>query len=256
MAITAQQVNELRQKTGVSMMACKKALVEADGNMEAAIDILRKKGEAKAGQKAERATKEGVVQIAKEGNKAALASVFCETDFVARNEELVALVKDIAQKAVSEGEGSAKSFAETGLKELFNKLGENLQLGELQIIEGPVVGSYVHSNNKLAAVVVLDGGEEEIATDLAMHVTAMNPQVIDPSEVSDEMVAKEKEVWTEQLKNEGKPENIIEKILIGKETKFREESALIKQPFVKDGEKTVEQLLDGGKVVSFERVAI
>jgi len=256
MTITASQVNELRKKTGVSMMACKKALVEAEGIEEKAIEILRKKGESKAQSKSDRTTNEGIIQFYEENNKVAIVAINCETDFVARNDELINTAKEIAQKSLQESEDVAKNFADTKLKELFNKLGENLQLTTLKIISGATTGTYIHSNNKLAAVVVLDGSDSETARDIAMHVTAMNPAVINPSEISEELVTKEKEIWAEQLKNENKPANIIEKIMTGKERKFREESALIKQAFVKDPEKTVEQLLNGVKIISFERFSV
>jgi elongation factor Ts len=256
MSITAKQVNDLRQKTGVSMMACKKALLETNGDEEQAIEFLRKKGEAKAVEKSGRITKEGVVQIAKNNQKTAVVSVYCETDFVARNDELINLVKNIAEKALTEGSTVARGFAETELKELFNKLGENLILGDIQIFEGKNIGTYVHSNNKIATVVVLSGGAEEMGKDIAMHITAMNPKVISPAEIADDLIHKEKEIWIEQLKNEGKPDHIIENILKGKEKKFREEAALLKQAFVKNPEVTIEKLIGEFKIEKFVRVEI
>ncbi|MBU2523688.1 elongation factor Ts [Patescibacteria group bacterium] len=174
MEITANQIKELRQITGVSMQACKNALAEADGNIEKAVENLRKRGEAKATEKSSRTTNQGVVESYIHSNKkiGAMVEVLCETDFVARNEDYVAFAKDVA-----------------------------------------------------------------------MHITAMNPAVLSPEEISEELIAKEKEIWKELLKNEGKPENIWDNIIAGKEKKFREESALLKQKFVKDPDITIEKLL-------------
>lgn len=255
MSITATQVNELRKKTGVSMMLCKKALEEANGDEEKAIEILRKKGEAKAAKKADRETNEGVVITKIEGNRAAIVQFSCETDFVAKNEEFVAIAQKAADIAVKEGADAAKSQMEQEVKDLFTKLGENMTL-EVKTLEGEGIGDYIHSNSKIGAVVNLKSPDAEKAKDVAMQIAAMNPAVISPDEVSEELVAKEKEIWKEQLANEGKPADIIDKIMMGKEKKFREESALIKQAFVKNGDQTIEQYLDGNEVVSFIRMAI
>lgn len=256
MSISAQDVMALRQKTGASMMACKKALVEAEGNEEKATDILLKKGEAKAAEKSERTAAEGTIAIAGSGNKAAVVKVNCETDFVARNSEFVDFANNLAKEALAQGADAAKESGEAGLKELFTKLGENMKVAAIDVIEGSVVGSYLHSNNKLGVVTVLDGGSEDQAKDVSMHIAAMNPAVTSPDEVTAEAVDKQKEIWTEQLKNEGKPAEIIEKIMMGKEKKFREEHALLTQAFVKDQEKTVGQYLGNTKVVEFVRVAV
>lgn len=256
MSITAAQVNELRKKTGVSMMVCKKALEEAEGNEEQAIDILRKKGEAKAIDKSDRETKEGGVAIAKSGNKAVLVKVACETDFVAKNADFIALSQKIADIVLEKGIHEASTETDKIITESVAKLGENMSVSEVQEIEGEVLGSYIHSNRKLGTLVALDSGDEAKAIDVAMHATAMDPQVINPEDISDEMVTKEKEIWKDQLKNEGKPEEIMDKILTGKENKFRNEGALMKQPFVKNPEQTIEQYLDGAKVTKFIRMAV
>ncbi len=253
--ISAKAVMELRNKSGVSMMACKKALVEASGDLEKAIDILRKAGAEKADKKAGRATSEGAVAIA---GRAAV-SLQCETDFVARNESFSATLQELADVANSKGTEEAKSRFEQQRAELVAQLGENISFGEAVVIKGgSVIGSYIHSNNKLAGLVALDGGDEELARDIAMHIAANSPQVIRPEEISDELVAKEREIWEEQLKNEGKPAEIIGKIMLGKEKKFREEGALLKQAFVKDPEISIETLLQksGAKVVQFARVEV
>jgi elongation factor Ts len=253
--ISAKEVMDLRSRTGVSMMMCKKALLEAAGDMEKAVEVLRKKGEAKAADKADRTTSEGGVSISVGDGKAAVISVLCETDFVSRNDDFKALTKGISDLILEKGP-DAKEEAEAMVKDKVVQLGENIQLGSLELISGDVLGQYVHSNGKIGVVVALTGGDSDMATDVAMHAAAMNPTVVDPSEVSDEVIAKEKEIWTVQLKNEGKPENIIENILVGKEKKFREEGALLTQSFVKDGDKTVGEYLGDAKVAGYTRVSI
>lgn len=255
MSITATQVNELRKRTGVSMMQCKKALEETGGDEEKAIEFLRKKGAAKAAEKADRTTSEGVIITKVEGNKAAIVKLLCETDFVAKNEEFRKIANDAVEVALKEGADSAKESAQQPIKDLFAKLGENMSM-EVKVMEGEGIGDYVHGNFKIGTLISLKSQDTEKAKDLAMHVAAMNPVVINPEEISDEDVAKEKEIWKVQLKNEGKPEEIIDKIMMGKERKFREESALIKQSFVKDGDKTVEQYLEGNSVTEFVRMSI
>lgn len=251
--ISAKAVMELRKKMGVSMMACKKALVEADGDMDKAIDILRKSGQAKAAKKGDRETTEGAAAT----SGRAAVSLYCETDFVARNEDFLRFVQSLADEANSKGEEAAKSLFETKKTEIITQLGENITFGEGKVIEGgDTLGHYVHSNKKIAVVVALSGGTEAMANDIAMHIAASAPQVISPEEVDDALLEKEKEIWTEQLKNEGKPENIVEKILLGKEKKFREENALIKQNFVKNPDQTVEEFLGDATVESFVRIAV
>jgi elongation factor Ts len=254
MSISAKEVMDLRKQTGVSMMACKKALEEANGDAEAAIEILRKQGDAKAAKKSDRATSEGGVAI--HGN--AIVSVQCETDFVARNEDFIAFVEDLAAEASANGADAAKAKFEAEKVEKISQLGENLVFGEAYTIDADVVAGYVHSNRKVACLVGLTGGNADVAADVAMHATAMNPEVLSPEEVSDELVEKEKEIWKEQLLAEGKPEAILDKIMMGKEKKFREDSALIKQPFVKEQDKTVEEYAkeNGAEVVKFVRVAV
>ena len=256
--ITAAQVNELRKLTGAGMMDCKKALVESEGNMEEAIVVLRKKGAAKASSKSERETSEGSAFIFSEGNKAAIVLISCETDFVARNDKFIALGEELAKKAIQSDKDSTLSDGNTQATELAGVIGENIKVLDIQIIEAGTIGKYIHSNKKIGVLVALEGGNKEIATDIAMHVAAMNPKVLSPNEISEELVNKEKEIWIDQLKNEGKPENIIENILKGKEKKFREESALNKQAFVKDNKKTIEEFAkeNGATVVSFIRLSI
>lgn len=253
MAVTPQQAKELRDRTGVGMMACMKALEEAGGDMEKAIELLRKRGEAKAADKADRETAEGRVAI----SGRALVKILCETDFVAKNETFVAFVEELAGKASEEGADAAKAHFESVKADKIQEIGENLVLDAVEVVEGgSVMGSYVHSNGKLGAVVLLEGGTEEQARDIAMHAVAMNPLVGTPEEVPADLIAKEKEIYAEQLKAEGKPEQIIEKIMEGKVQKFCAERALTSQPFVKDPSQTVAQYLGDAKLVKFVRYAV
>ncbi|MDP2642618.1 MAG: translation elongation factor Ts [Candidatus Peregrinibacteria bacterium] len=257
MAISIDQIKELRERTGVSMMACKKALEEANGDEDVAIDILRKKGEAKAEDRADRVAGQGVVAIKSEGGKTAMVTLLCETDFASRGEDFIALADNIVAKLLK-GEISVNDKDIPEVKDFGLKSGEKIEIGGMELMEGGNVGSYVHSNKKIGVLVSLEGGSEDLAKDIAMHVAAMNPQFISPEEVLPELVNKEKEIWAEQLKNEGKPAEIVEKIMFGKEKKFREENALLKQTFVKDSEKIIEQLLQAEKATlkAFKRFAI
>lgn len=256
MAVTIEQIKELRAATGVSMMFCKKALEEVGGDYDKAVDYLRKKGEAKAVDRSAREISEGVIAVKFEGGKAAMVQLGCETDFVARGDDFIALVNGLAEKLYN-GKINVDEKELSEVKDAVLKLGENIQVSGMVIVEGEVLGVYVHSNNKIGVIVSLDGGNEALAKDIAMHVAATNPEVISPEEIPRKLVDKEKEIWSEQLKNEGKPEEIIEKIMVGKEKKFREENALIKQAFVKDSQKTVEQLLSEkqAQVKEFKRFA-
>ncbi len=251
MTVTLDQIKALRELTGVSTMSCKKALEEANGDEKLAIEILRKKGETKAAERNDRTTKFGVVVVENVNGKAAILSLGCETDFVAKNEDFIKSAQSLASKLFKEGENA--DFT-SEISDLNIKMGEKIEIKEKKVVEGKNLGKYIHSNNKIAVVVSLNGGDEETAKDIAMHIAAMNPKVISPSQIAEEAVKKEKEIWTEQLKNEGKPENIIEKIMMGKEKKFREENALLTQPFVKDPEKTIESLLNGIQIDGFWRL--
>lgn len=232
-------------------MSCKKALEEAQGDEKLAVEILRKKGESKAAERSDRATKFGVVVVENVNGKAAILSLGCETDFVAKNEDFIKVAQSLAAKLLKEGEGADFS---SEISDLNIKMGEKIEIKDKKVVEGKNLGKYIHSNNKIAVLVSLNGGDEETAKNIAMHIAAMNPKVISPSEIEESAVQKEKEIWTEQLKNEGKPENIIEKIMMGKEKKFREENALLTQPFVKDPEKTIESLLKGIQIDGFWRL--
>lgn len=257
MTVTIDQIKQLRESTGVSMMACKKALEETSGDFDQAIDLLRKKGEAKAADRSERSTSQGAVAIKSDNGKSAMVQLLCETDFVAKGDEFLALGELLADKLLK-GEITPEDKDIAEVKEAVLKLGENIQVGEMKLIEGENLGDYVHTNRKIGVLVSLSGGDLDLAKNIAMHVAATNPSVLSPSDVDNALIEKEKGIWAEQLASEGKPAEIIDKIMFGKEKKFREENALIKQSFVKDPDKTIEQLLQESeaKINEFVRLAI
>jgi len=254
--ISASAIQSLRSRTGVSISAVKDALVEANGDEEKAIEILRKRGIAQAAKKADREQAEGLVFLKEEGNKCAVCILRCETDFVARDDNFNSTGEKILEALFNQGVDAAKEQAAALLPELVQKLGENITVDDLNVVESSVVGSYLHSNRKIGVIIGLEGSTKEVARDIGMHAAAMSPRYVHPEEVGMDVLAMEKEIWSEQLKKEGKPENMWEKIMMGKEKKFREENAITKQSFVKDPSKTVEQHLDGGKITTYIRVSV
>ena len=252
MSVSIDQIKTLRAQTNVAMMACKKALEDAGGDMEKAIELLRKRGETKAGLKSDRETAEGAIAI----SGRAIIKLLCETDFVAKNESFLEFAQKVAEIANEKGAESAKNFFESEKSDKIQSIGENLVLDSVEVLEGDVVGGYVHSNAKIATIVVLDGGTPEQAKDVAMHATAMDPLCTNPEDVDPALIEKEKEIAREQLLSEGKPENILENIIAGKIKKFCAERALASQPFVKDPSQTVSQFLGGVKIITFVRMSI
>lgn len=237
-------VKKIRQITGAGMSDINKALAEADGDEEKAIEILRKAGQKIAAKKAERQIKEGVIALTQESNKIAVVALGCETDFVAKNPDFIKSVDDLAKELLSKGRETFQTWATDKIQnDLIVKIGENLQLINSDLIEAPIMGSYLHSNRKVAAVVTLKSGTSEIAREVAMHAAAMAPKYLVPEEVPAEIVDKEKEIYTEQLKNEGKPEAMWDKIMPGKLAKFYSDVCLLKQLYVKDDKMSVEQFL-------------
>ncbi|MFA4814540.1 MAG: translation elongation factor Ts [Candidatus Gracilibacteria bacterium] len=253
MSVSLDQIKKLRERTGVSMTACKNALEEAAGDEEKAIEVLRKKGETKAAERADRATSNGVIAVVQKDNKAAMISLACETDFVAKNADFIKKAEELAEKLLKEGENA--DFSDE-IADLNIKLGEKFVVKDRKVVEGKKLGKYVHLNNRIGVVISTSGGDDELVKDLAMHIAAMRPMNISPDEVSSDLVAKEKEIWRAQLKNEGKPEQIWDKIMEGKEKKFREEFALLTQPFVKNPEKLIKDLLGNETVSEFFRFEI
>jgi elongation factor Ts len=275
MAITAQDVNKLRQMTGAGMMDCKKALAEANGDFEAAIDILRKKGQKVSAARSDRQTSEGAVfiKVNDAGTKATLLALGCETDFVAKNEEFQRLgntVLDAAVKNDMDTAGEVLALHVDGrpiaehLTDLIGKIGEKIEIVSYEKVEGEKIVPYVHSNGKLGVLVALKntGGADvtEAGKDVAMQIAAMRPVAVDKDEVDAATVQREIEIGKEQARAEGKPEAMLEKIAMGKLNKFYKDSTLLNQEFVKDSSKTVAQMLDnihkGLTVSSFKRIQI
>jgi elongation factor Ts len=245
-AISASMVKELRERTGLGMMECKKALVEADGDLELAIENLRKSSGMKAAKKAGRVAADGVVRVAVNGGQGTLLEVNSETDFVARDDNFSAFADKVIAKAASTESTDVASLMEGDLEDarsaLVQKIGENITVRRVAKINASVVGAYVHSNEKIGVLIGLDGGSEELAKDIAMHVAAVNPMVVNPDDVDPAVIEKEKEIFSAQAENSGKPAEIIEKMIGGRIRKFLAEISLVEQPFVKNPDQTVGQL--------------
>ncbi|MBQ2267524.1 MAG: translation elongation factor Ts [Succinivibrio sp.] len=268
--ITAAMVKELRDATGAGMMDCKKALVAADGNMQAAIDAMRKSGAAKAAKKAGRTAAEGIITVAQAGKKVVLVEVNSETDFCAKNAEFVTFAQKVADTALANNISDVEVLKNTqldgqtvaeGLTALVAKIGENLQLRRVALVEAKddeTIGLYVHSNKRIGVAVVLKGGDETIAKHVAMHVCASKPDFVHPEDVSAEVVEHERQVQIEIAMKSGKPQAIAEKMVEGRMKKFTGEVSLTGQPFVMNPEITVGQMLKEAKAdaVSFVRYEV
>lgn len=273
MAITAKMVKELREKTGAGMMDCKKALTETDGNMEEAIDFLRKSGAAQAAKKADRIAAEGTTAIEVNGNDAVLLEVNCETDFVTKNETFKELVTDLGKHLVTkkpadleaalqeEVEGRGETVEEY-INNVVATIGEKITLRRFALLnkaDDAVFGSYLHMGGTIGALTVLDGtNDEQLAKDIAMHVAAVNPSYVSREDVNEAEVNREREVLKEQALNEGKPEKIVEKMVEGRLGKFFEEICLLEQPFVKDDDVKVKKYLEekGADINTFVRFQV
>lgn len=269
MAISASMVKELRERTGAGMMECKKALVETDGDMDAAAEALRMSGQAKADKKSGRVAADGRVVIRQEGDKAVIVEVNSETDFVAKDENFAGFANAVAGAVLASGNTDVADVArdkladgrtvETARTELVAKVGENISVRRAAIIEnsGPT-GAYTHMGDKIGAIVALEGGSEDLARDIAMHVAAINPQCIDETGVPAETIDAERRIFAEQAAASGKPADIVEKMVNGRIQKFLKEITLVGQPFVKDDKSTVGQLLKqaGAKVTAFVRFEV
>ena len=274
MSITAAEVNKLRQQTGAGMMDCKKALVEADGDFEKAIDFLRKKGQKVAAKRGDRDANEGLV-LAKtvDGKRGTMIVLNCETDFVAKNEDFgnfANSILDIAieNKPASIDELKALNFNGSGITvadkitEQVGKIGEKIDLSAYEVVEASKVVAYNHPGNKLAAMVAIDSDsiDDEAGKDVAMQIAAMNPVSVDADGVDKSIIDREIEIGKEQARQEGKPEEMLEKIALGKLNKFYKESTLLNQQFIKDNKLTVKQYLESfdknAKVKEFKRIAL
>ena len=262
--ITAALVKELREITGAGMMDCKKALVECEGDKDKAIDYLREKGIAKAAKKAGRIASEGVVAAASDGKTACIVEINSETDFVAKNENFLALVKKIAEHivackpadmdALNASQMDGKTVAEV-MTEAVASIGEKLSLRRFEVYtsEDGKLATYIHMGGKIGVIVELSGGDKTLGKDVAMQIAAAKPQCIGREDVDQEALAHEREVLRKQALEEGKPEKIVEKMVDGRINKYYKEVCLVEQEFVKDSDKTIKDILAGVEVRRFAR---
>ena len=268
MSITASMVKELRERTSAGMMECKKALVASNGDLDAAAELLRKSGQAKADKKASRVAADGRVVIAQDGNKAVIVEVNSETDFAAKDANFVVFADAVAAAAIASGTSDVAVFAGEKLADgrrvedartaLIAKIGENISVRRIgSVVSDGVIAHYTHGA-RIGAIVALDGGDETLARDIAMHVAASNPTCIDESGVPAETLENERRILTEQAQDTGKPPEIIEKMVTGRINKFLKEITLLGQPFVKDPEISVAKLLKAANatVTSFVRFEV
>ena len=270
MSVNAKLVKELREKTGAGMMDCKKALVEVDGDLDKAVDFLREKGISQAAKKADRVAAEGLAKIKIDGNTAAIVEVNSETDFVAKNEQFITLIDDILELLIKEKPvalddvlalKSGDKTLNDSINEVVAKIGEKISLRRFVVIEKTdeeSFGGYIHMGGRIAALSVLKGIDDEAARDIAMHVAANDPRYINKDDVPNSELEHEKEVLKQQASNEGKPENIIEKMVQGRLNKFLEEICLDDQDFVKDPDQKVKKYLaaKGLEVKNFVRYEV
>jgi elongation factor Ts len=272
MAITAQMVKELREKTGAGMMDCKKALTEMDGDMEKAIDFLREKGIAKAAKKADRIAAEGTTFITSEGNEAIILEVNAETDFVAKNENFQGLVKELAEHLLKNKPATVEAALEQNMEngstvnEYINsaiaKIGEKITLRRFEVrtkTDNDAFGEYLHMGGRIGVLSVVEGTTNaDVAKDVAMHAAALNPKYVSRDQVSEEEVEHEREVLTQQALNEGKPEKIVAKMVEGRLGKFFEDICILDQAFVKNPDQKVRQYLEasGATLTDFVRYEV
>ena len=274
MKITAQQVNELRKSTGAGMMDCKKALVETEGDMEKAIDVLRKKGQKVAAKRADRDATEGVVlsKVSSDKTYAAVVMVNCETDFVAKNSDFIGFTQSILDVAISNKAKTADDLNNMDLngrkvEELIldqtGVIGEKIQLGHFEIIEAESVYSYIHPGNRIATIAGFNKSGDNLADagkDIVMQIAAMDPVSLSKDDVSEDVIKREIEIGMDQARQEGKPEEMLEKIATGKLNKFYKENTLLNQSFIKDNKMSVSQYLSNVEgdltITGFKRLAL
>ena len=264
--MSAALVKELRERTGLGLLECKKALAAAGGDVDKAIEELRKSSGMKAAKKAGRTAADGVVvtRIADDGSYGVVVEVNSETDFVARDESFLAFVGSVVDAAFTARQTDVASLMagelESRREALVQKIGENIGVRRIELVNAGagVVGSYVHGNKRIAVLVELKGGDQDLAKDVAMHVAAVNPQVVAPADMPEELLAKEKEIFTAQAQDSGKPAEIIEKMIGGRIKKFLAENSLVEQAFVKDPDVTVGKLVSSAdaEVASFVRFEV
>src|SRR6056300_132923 len=264
--MSAALVKELRERTGLGLLECKKALAEAGGDIEKAIEELRKSSGMKAAKKAGRTAADGVVlaRVSEDGSYGMVVEVNSETDFVARDDNFLGFANSVASAALSARTTDVAAVMEGDLEAaregLVQKIGENIGVRRIDAIDAGdgVVGAYVHGNNRIAVLVALQGGDQDLARDVAMHVAAVNPQVVSPDDMPQELIEKEKEKYTAQALESGKPAEIVEKMIGGRIKKFLAENSLVEQAFVKDPETTVGKLVKaaGASVTAFIRFEV
>lgn len=261
--IPATLVKSLRDRTGLGVMECKDALAETDGDVDQAIALLRKKSSLKAEKRSARVAAEGVLAVAYDDATVVMAEVNCETDFVARDEHLQAFAQRVANQALESKLYDVTTLLatplETARQQLIQKIGENIRVRRIAHLSGDICGAYLHTNNrKLGAIVTLNGGDTRLAKDIAMHITATNPMALKAHDIDQAIIAKEREIYNDQLRDSGKPAAMIEKIVAGKLDKFVKEVSLEHQPFVKDPNNTIQALCAarGAQVCAFFRLAV
>ena len=259
-AVSASMVKELRERTGLGMMDCKKALVDSDGDMESAIENLRKSSGMKAAKKAGRIASDGLLSIKVDGGIGVIVEVNCETDFAARDHNFVAFVKTVTDKVFDLREANIEVLGlETERENLVQKIGENISIRRAQVFkdEGTVV-EYLHTNGRIGVMLSMEGGSEDLGKDLAMHIAAMNPTVVSSEDAPADLVAKEREIYTAQAQDSGKPPEIVEKMIDGRIRKYLAEISLLEQAFVKDGDTKIGSLLKnaGASVNRFIRYEV
>jgi elongation factor Ts len=260
--VTASLVKELRDRTGLGMMECKRALKESGADIDKAIEELRKSSGMKAAKKAGRTAADGLVAVKTENGYGMVLEVNSETDFAARDANFLGFVGSVVAEVAGQQQTDIAQLMSAGLEDkrqaLVQKIGENITVRRAELVAGDVVGGYVHGNGKIAVLVNLIGGDAELAKDVAMHVAAVNPQVAKPSDMSPELLEKERAIYVAQAADSGKPPEIVEKMVEGRVRKFVAESSLVEQPFVKDPDLKVSQLLKnaGADVVGFVRFEV
>tara|TARA_B000000475_G_scaffold254450_1_gene233414 strand:+ start:1095 stop:1952 length:858 start_codon:yes stop_codon:yes gene_type:complete len=261
--ISASQVKELREKTGLGLMDCKKALEESQGDMELAIEELRKTSGIKASKKSGRSAADGLIAIKSQDDQYFMIEVNCETDFVARDDSFVEFTSQTLDSYVSNPESSLEEIlangAEDNREKIVQKLGENIVIRRIaKTKESSVTGSYLHSNQKIGCIVSLEGGDESLANDIAMHASATDPMAVTPSDIPTETVEKEREIFRAQSEGSGKPPEIVEKMIEGKVAKFLSEVSLTEQDFVKDPNVKISQLLkeNNANILNFIRYEV
>ena len=259
--ISASAVKELRERTGLGMMDCKNALVQSSGDMNLAIETLRKSSGMKAAKKAGRIAADGIISSRVGNGFGVIVEVNCETDFAAKNQDFLAFAESVTERVFEGRISNLESLDFEDVREkLVQKIGENITIRRSEIIEDAhaSVSNYIHGNKKIGVLLAVSGGDDALARDIAMHIAAMNPLVVSPEQVSAELVEKEREIYRAQAEESGKPQEIVEKMVDGRVRKYLAENSLTEQPFVKDSEKKVGDLCSssGAKIIRFVRYEV